>query len=60
MPRPNGRKPASGKNEQEIEKERRAFRALINSFRREPENDDDGAFYRNAGRLIARPVIKPQ
>jgi hypothetical protein len=58
-PRTDAGRPRAVKN-RENDEERRALRALIDSFRREPENDDDSAFYRNAGRLIARPVMKPQ
>jgi hypothetical protein len=58
--RQTGPRPGARKDEQEIEKEREGMRALIDSFRRQPNNDDDSGFYRKAGRLIARPVMKPQ
>jgi hypothetical protein len=47
------------KNEQNLEEERRALRQLIGEFRRQPEGCDDGGFYRNVGRFIARPMMKP-
>jgi hypothetical protein len=43
---------------EEIEKERRALRELIEKFRREPQRDD-GSFYRNVGRFIVRRMMKP-
>ena len=46
-------------NEQDFEQERRAFRQLIDHFRAEPESHDDGGFYRNVGRIIIRPLMRP-
>jgi hypothetical protein len=59
MPRETGHKPCAPKNEQNVEKERRALRELIGSFYRERESGDDGGYYRNVGRLIARPLMRP-
>jgi hypothetical protein len=50
---------ACAPNEQELEQERRALRALIDRFRREPQSIDDGGFYRNVGRFIIRPLMRP-
>jgi len=57
QPRRTGRAPDAENSK--IEQERRALRELIDKFRREPESDDDGGFYRNVGRFIIRPLIKP-
>jgi hypothetical protein len=46
-------------NEQDFEKERRALRGLIGSFRHEPGSADEGGYYRNVGRLIIRPLMRP-
>ena len=46
-------------NERDFEQERRAFRQLIDHFRAEPESHDDGGFYRNVGRIIIRPLMRP-
>jgi hypothetical protein len=46
-------------NEQDFEKERRALRGLIGSFRHEPGSTDEGGYYRNVGRLIIRPLMRP-
>ena len=46
-------------NERDFEQERRALRQLIDHFRAEPESNDDGGFYRNVGRFIIRPLMRP-
>jgi hypothetical protein len=46
-------------NERDFEQERRALRQLIDHFRAEPESHDDGGFYRNVGRIIIRPLMRP-
>ena len=51
--------PDAPENEQDFEREKRGLRELIGSFRRDPESDDDGGFYRNVGRFIARPLLNP-
>lgn len=35
------------------------MRELIDQLRRQPESIDDGGFYRNVGRFIIRPLMKP-
>jgi hypothetical protein len=42
---------------EDIERERRAFRQLIDRFQRERATEDDGDFYRNVGRYIFRSMI---
>jgi hypothetical protein len=50
--------PKSGtKNAEDIERERRAFRELIDKFRRDRATEDDGDFYRNVGRYIFRSMV---
>jgi len=51
--------PGVPERKQEVERERRALRDLIDSLRRQPQSSDDGGFYRNAGRIIVRPLMKP-
>jgi hypothetical protein len=57
-PRETGTQPGTS-NEPDLERERRGLRELIGSFRRQPESGDDGGFYRNVGRFIARPMLNP-
>lgn len=59
IPRETGPRPGAPKNEQDFEKEQRGLRELIGSFRHGPESGDDGGFYRNVGRFIARPLLNP-
>jgi hypothetical protein len=54
-----GPRPGAPKNGQDVEKERRALRELIDELRRQPESIDDGGFYRNVGRFIIRPLMRP-
>jgi hypothetical protein len=57
--RATGLGPGAPENEQDFEREKRALRELIGSFNRQPESSDDGGFYRNVGRYIARPMLNP-
>jgi hypothetical protein len=57
--RATGLGPGAPENEQDFEREKRALRQLIDQFRRQPESSDDGGFYRNVGRYIARPMLNP-
>jgi hypothetical protein len=52
-------KAGAPKHKQDLDQERQALRRLIDTFRREPGSGDDSGFYRNIGRLIARPMMKP-
>jgi hypothetical protein len=58
-PRATGPGSGAPENEQDFEREKRALRQLIDQFRRQPESSDDGGFYRNVGRYIARPMLNP-
>jgi hypothetical protein len=58
-PRETGPKPYALENEQNSEQERRDLRKLIDRFRREPGSNDDRGYYRNVGRLIIRPLMRP-
>jgi thioesterase domain-containing protein len=57
-PRGMAPKPRTTENEQNLEDERQALRRLIDTFRHQ-QGGDDAAFYRNVGRFIARPMMKP-
>jgi len=46
-------------NKQDREKERQGLRQLIDQFRHQPRTDDEGGFYRNVGRMIIRPLMRP-
>lgn len=58
-PRGIAPRPRGPEHEQDLDEERRALRQLIGEFRRQPESRDDRGFYRNVGRFIARPLMKP-
>jgi len=58
-PRETGSKPGAPENEPNFEQEKRELRDLIGRFRSEPESSDDGGYYRNVGRLIIRPLMRP-
>ncbi len=58
-PRETGLKPGAPENKQGFEQDRRELRQLIDRFRREPGSSDDGGYYRNVGRLIIRPLMRP-
>jgi hypothetical protein len=57
-PRETGTQPGAS-TEQDLERERRGLRELLGSFRHQPESGNDGGFYRNVGRFIARPLLNP-
>jgi hypothetical protein len=58
-PRATESKPGARENEPNFEQEKRELRDLIGRFRSEPESSDDGGYYRNVGRLIIRPLMRP-
>jgi hypothetical protein len=58
-PRGIAPRPCTTENERKLDDDRQALRQLIDTFRRQPESRDDGGFYRNMGRFIARPMMKP-
>jgi hypothetical protein len=59
IPREMRPHPSARVDRQEAEQERCALRKLIDGFRSQPGSDDEGGFYRNAGRIIAHPSMKP-